>query len=66
MELRPEFIPRGNERILVVDDDELIVNSVQNMLQHFGYRVTAFTDGQEALKVFTEKPSEFDLVITIM
>ncbi len=60
----PEPIPRGNERILLLDDEEMIVNSVRNMLQHLGYKVTALMDSQEALKLFSEKPSEFDLVIT--
>jgi len=64
MEFQPESIPRGNERILVVDDDETIVISLRNMLERFGYKVTALTDGQEAWKIFSEKPSEFDLVIT--
>ena len=64
MELQPESIPRGNERILFLDDNETIVNSAQNMLQYLGYKVTIFTDGREALKAFSEKPSEFDLVIT--
>jgi CheY-like chemotaxis protein len=64
MELQLGSIPTGKERILLVDDDETIVISVRNMLERFGYKVTAFTDGREALKVFSEKPSEFDLVIT--
>ena len=64
MEIQPESIPRGNERILLVNDDETIVTSVKNMLERLGYKVTGFTDGEEALKVFSEKPSEFDLVIT--
>ncbi len=64
MQFQPEFIRRGNERILFVDDNESIVNLVENILQYFGYRVTVFTEGHEALKVFSEKPSEFDLVIT--
>jgi PAS domain S-box-containing protein len=54
----------GNERILVVDDEETIVESVRNMLQRYGYRVTALTDSREALKVFKEDPSFFNLVIT--
>jgi PAS domain S-box-containing protein len=57
-------IPRGNERILFVDDEEIIVNSVRNMLQHLGYQVTALMDGEEALKVFSANPHAFDLVIT--
>ena len=60
----PKPIPRGNERILILDDEEMIVNSVRNMLQHLGYKVTALMDNREALKLFSEKPSEFDLVIT--
>ena len=60
----PKPIPRGNERILVVDDEEFIVKAVQNMLQHLGYKVTALMDNQEALKLFSEEPSQFDLVIT--
>ena len=64
MELQPESTTRGNERILFVDDNESIVIIVQLMLQNLGYKVTGFTDGREALKVFSEKPSEFDLVIT--
>jgi DNA-binding NtrC family response regulator len=64
VELQPESISRGNERILFVDDTESIVDIVELMLQNLGYKVTGFTDGREALKVFSEKPSEFDLVIT--
>jgi two-component system cell cycle sensor histidine kinase/response regulator CckA len=57
-------IPRGNERILVVDDEEIIVTAVHNMLQHLGYKVTALMDSREALKLFSENPSQFDLMIT--
>jgi two-component system cell cycle sensor histidine kinase/response regulator CckA len=59
-----EPIPRGTERILFVDDEELIVNSGRNMLQHLGYQVMAVLDSQEALKLFSHDPSQFDLVIT--
>ena len=57
-------IPRGSERILLLDDEEMILNSLRNMLQHLGYNVTALTDSREVLKLFLEKASEFDLVIT--
>jgi len=60
----PESIPKGNERILLVDDNESIANVIGIMLQKFGYKVTTFGDSREAVKVFSEKPSEFDLVIT--
>jgi len=64
MGLQAESIPRGNERILVVDDEEMIVNSVRNMLQRLGYKVKGLTDSQGALRFFTEDPCQFDLVIT--
>jgi len=64
MELQPESIPGGNERILLVDDEEMIVISLGKMLERLGYKVTALTDGKEAWKIFSGKPSEFDLVIT--
>jgi CheY-like chemotaxis protein len=57
-------IPLGNERVLLVDDEEVIVNSVRNMLQHLGYKVTALMDSREALKLFSADPSQFDLVMT--
>jgi PAS domain S-box-containing protein len=59
----PRPIPRGNERILFVDDEEIITHSVRNMLLHLGYKVTALTDSEEALKLFSANPSEFDLVM---
>ena len=59
----PRPIPGGNERILFVDDEEIITNSVRNMLLHLGYKVTALTDSEEALKLFSANPSEFDLVM---
>ncbi len=55
---------QGKESILLVDDEELILSSLQRTLRLSGYRVTALKDGQEALKEFSENPGEFDLVIT--
>ena len=60
----PVPIPKGTERVLVVDDEEYMMVTIQNMLQRLGYRVTACTDSREALKVFSEDPSRFDLVMT--
>ena len=71
LELASELEPnngaiRGEERILLVDDEEQIVAMEQQMLENLGYQVTARTDSQEALKVFSEHPQDFDLVITDM
>ena len=52
------------ERILFVDDEELLVDVATQMLPRLGYRVTGFTSSREALKSFQENPNGFDLVIT--
>jgi PAS domain S-box-containing protein len=57
-------IPRGKERILFVDDEEVLAILGKGVLERLGYRVTAITDSREALEVFSKTPSEFDLVLT--
>ena len=57
---------KGNERILLIDDEEQIVSMEQQMLENLGYEVTARTDSTKALKEFSEQPQNFDLVITDM
>ena len=57
-------IPRGTERILFVDDEEMLVEWGKAMLERLGYTVAAATDGAEALRTFASVPSEIDLVIT--
>lgn len=54
----------GKEKILVVDDEEYILSSLQRVLKLSGYRVVAVRDSLEALRVFDRTPDEFDLVIT--
>jgi nitrogen-specific signal transduction histidine kinase/CheY-like chemotaxis protein len=70
-DIAAEFEPnneaaKGNERILLIDDEEQIVSMEQQMLENLGYEVTARTDSTEALREFSEKPQNFDLVITDM
>lgn len=59
-------LPRGHERILIVDDEPELAMVAQKMLENLGYEVYSQTNSIEALKVFRlhlpEKP--FDLVLT--
>jgi two-component system cell cycle sensor histidine kinase/response regulator CckA len=55
---------RGNESILVVDDEELVASVVKTMLRGLGYTVEVSNCGVEALKSFDRKPTGYDLVIT--
>ncbi len=61
-----EPIPRGNERILLVDDEELIVQVECQMLERLGYQVTARTSSVEALETFSSQPDDYDFVISDM
>jgi signal transduction histidine kinase/CheY-like chemotaxis protein len=56
----------GHEHILLVDDEEQIIDLERRILEHLGYRVTSKTNSEEALEEFSNRPDEFDLVITDM
>ena len=55
---------RGSERILLVDDEPVLVDTISQMLQRFGYKVTTAQDGAEAWQLFSTSPESFDMVIT--
>ncbi|HEY3275912.1 MAG TPA: response regulator [Syntrophorhabdaceae bacterium] len=54
----------GKERILFIDDEEVIAELGKSMLEKLGYQVTAMTDSIEALKLFSHDPTQFDVVVT--
>jgi PAS domain S-box-containing protein len=57
-------LPGGNERILLVDDEEALADVGQKTLRGLGYEVTVKSNSVEALEIFRENPDSFDLVIT--
>jgi len=59
-------VQKGNERILLVDDEEQIVKMQNEMLKLLGYHVTPRTSSIETLEAFRAQPDKFDLVITDM
>ena len=59
-------LPKGNERILLVDDEENLVETIRSLLERLGYRVTDRSRSVEALKEFRNNPKAYDLVITDM
>jgi CheY-like chemotaxis protein len=54
----------GNERILFVDDEDMIVELMESMLPALGYKTTCFTNGHAALAALRAVPESFDLLIT--
>ncbi len=59
-------LPTGSERLLVVDDEEVITSMLKAVLTHLGYQVTVVNDSQEALNLIALAPMAFDLLITDM
>jgi CheY-like chemotaxis protein/two-component sensor histidine kinase len=59
-----ETVPRGRERILFIDDEEMLVEMGQGLLEKVGYEVVTTTSSIEALSLIRNDPSQFDLVIT--
>jgi nitrogen-specific signal transduction histidine kinase/CheY-like chemotaxis protein len=59
-------VTKGNERILLIDDEEQIIDLERRILERLGYKVTSKTDSLEALEEFSARPDGFDLVITDM
>jgi nitrogen-specific signal transduction histidine kinase/FixJ family two-component response regulator len=59
-------VPGGQERVMIVDDENMLVGLWQNMLEQLGYKVTAFTNSAHALATFLSKPHAFDIMITDM
>ncbi len=55
---------KGNERILLVDDEAALVSLGRVTLSSFGYRVTGVTSSVKALDLFRQHPDAFDLVMT--
>lgn len=61
-----EPIPTGNERILFIDDEEILAEMCKEMLEQLGYDVTATTSSIEALETFRANADKYDLIITDM
>lgn len=59
-------LPRGNETILFVDDEEGLAKIGSTVLEQLGYSVIVRTDPAEALELFRSDPSRFDLIVTDM
>lgn len=55
---------RGNERILLVDDELSIAQIGERQLSSLGYFITTQTSSVEALRVFAKYPSQFDLLLS--
>ena len=65
-EQTPAALVSGQETILVVDDEEIILDTTRRMLEGLGYHVYMARDGLEAMEVFRANLEKIDLVILDM
>ncbi|MFA7000009.1 MAG: response regulator [Candidatus Paceibacterota bacterium] len=61
-------LPRGNETILVVDDDPHCIDVIRELLTMFGYQIISAASGEEAIHLYETYRNEqtggkIDLII---
>jgi PAS domain S-box-containing protein len=54
----------GSERILVVEDDDMLRNTALKALKNYGYKTLCAGNGPEALDVLKGNPGAIDLMLT--
>ncbi|MBN2302702.1 MAG: response regulator, partial [Lentisphaerae bacterium] len=57
-------LPKGTEKILIVDDEMDILSMEEDMLLSLGYRTVCAQTAADALRLYKEDPDSFDLVLT--
>jgi CheY-like chemotaxis protein len=57
-------LPTGTGRILLIDDEQIVVKMGSAILERLGYKVFSETDSLHALEAFKLDPAGFDLIIT--
>jgi len=61
-----EQLPMGRERILFVDDENVLIDLGKALLERLGYRVETRASAIDAIEAFREDPRKFDLIISDM
>lgn len=56
----------GRERILLVDDEEIVRNLAERMLTKAGYKIISCEDGEEAVQLYRTGMNAIDLVLLDM
>lgn len=56
-------VPRGNEHLIIVDDEIALLRMLSRFFENLGYRVTAFSRSVEALETFESTSQDYDLAI---
>ena len=64
--LKSEQIHKGDETVLLVDDEEMIIDIGKELMKLIGYHVLTAENGTQALQLYQEKSDEIALVVLDM
>jgi len=59
-----EQLPKGSERILLIDDERTVAFTLSKMLRSLGYECTSVGSSEEALDIYHQDYDKIDLIIT--
>ena len=63
---KKELLPKGNETIMLVDDQDAIWDFMIEALQTLGYTVILAENGLDAVEIYKNNPGKIDCVILDM
>ena len=59
-------ILNGNETVLLVDDENIIIDVSKQILETLGYKVLVARSGQEAIDIYEKQSAQIDVVVLDM
>jgi PAS domain S-box-containing protein len=59
-----EEVQGGDEKILIIEDEQSLLNAGAKILEKSGYSVTKLSSGIQALNLLKDSPYDYDMVIT--
>lgn len=62
-EQEKDLLPKGDELILIIDDDPLILNLAEEILVRFGYKVLTAINGEIGINTYLDKKENISLII---
>ena len=63
-EAKIDSLYEHEKTILLIDDEEIVINTSEMMLKSLGYKVIKAHSGYEGLQLFEENKSKIDLIIS--
>lgn len=62
----PADIPKGEETVLLVDDEDMIIDIGSQLLEKLGYKVLVAKSGEKAIEIYEENQETVQIVILDM